>query len=81
MLSDAGDQRVGVPVGVRNRKRVSVPVVHLQGTAGWHGVQLRVVPSGPQDAAGRAEHVPERGTAVDRRRADDRQLLRKLLRK
>lgn len=66
--------------GLRDRERVPVSIVHLQGTAGWNGLQLRAIPFGPQDVAGRTEHVSERRAAIDRRRTEDRKLLRELLR-
>lgn len=66
--------------GLRDRERVPVPVVHFQGTASGHSVQLRTVSLGPQDVTGRAQHLLERGATSDRRRTENRQLLRELLR-
>lgn len=54
-----------MPLGLRNRIRVPVPVVLVLGQAAGRPVQLPPVPPGPQNVARRPVNLSERRTAAD----------------
>lgn len=60
-----GDYRIGMSTGLRDRERVPLSIIHLQGTTGRHCLQLRTVPFGSQNATGWAQHLFERRASVD----------------